>query len=314
MNILITSRDYNRESGRCVYKFPSTTTISGKEVALLGAKFNNSFFNISTALGNNIIEVKIPLYSSADTLAAIPYKYIRIGDQTTGLADGFYSFEDLNLVLQDTFIREKCYLYDPASGKNVYFAALRVNPVQYLLQLDNYFTPTQEHLNVTGWTLPAGAPSFVNPLVGQLGPTRMIRTQFVIQTGSSAMMGIPAGVYPVDNGASTTPYPAYMAYADYGVASTMGAVAPEVQSTTGVVVRASIVSSPTAYPVDMLALIPVTSVFGAVVNYEANFPMFVSTASGTISGIELSFTDQNFNPIKFFDPDVSFTLYIRNKT
>lgn len=309
MNILITSRNYDPLTGRCTYKFPSTTTISGRQVALLSAKFNNSFFNISAALNNNVIVVRYPVYSAADTLDPLPAN--NPGVITITMADGFYSFEDLNLLLQNEFIKAKFYMYDPASGKNVYFATLRVNPVQYKIQLDTYYTPTQKHVTDLGWVLPAGAPLFVNPSTASSGTPRMTRPQFVI-SGTSALMGIAAGNWPDGGGgALESATPDYVTYENYTASSTMGATAPEIQSVTGVIVKASIVSSPTAYPVDMLALVPVTAVFGAAVNYEANYPMFVATASGTVSDIVLTFTDQDFNPIKFFDPDVSFTLYIK---
>lgn len=309
MNILITSKDYNRDTGRCIYRFPSTTLISGKEVALLFAKFNNSFFNVSQALGNNTISFRIPVYTAANTYTANPTNESN-GLFTLTLSDGFYSFEALNLAIQDFFIREKLYLVEAETGKYIYFATLRVNAVQYKIQLDTYCTPTQAQCTAMGWTYPGGGPAFVNPAT--TGSATSVMVQFVLG-GISALMGIPEGTYPVSANLPVFTITATDAYATTQVGSTLGLTAPEVQTINTVIVKTNLVSSSTSYPVDMLAQVSIDALYGGSVHWSASFPMFIPTASGMLSGVELSFCDQNLNPIKFFDPDVSFTLFIRDR-
>jgi len=320
MNILITSKDYDRGSGRCFYRFPSTTVISGKEVALLNAKFNNSFFNVSSALGNNTIAFRFPIYTGIDTVVSTSPTDEASGLFVLVLPDGFYSFEAMNLAIQDFFIRKGLYLLDIASGKNVYFATLRTNSIQYKIQLDTYPLPTQSQATIEAWTYPyATSPRIVNPN-SSTAQTFFYTTQFVIGT-IGGLLGIGSGFVPTNATAPTalpryplsTTLPASTPYGDLVVASTLGAQAPEVQLVTAVIVKTNLVSSSTSYPVDMLALVSVDSLFGAGVHWSASFPMFVPTASGNLAGIELSFCDQNLNPVKFYDPDVSFTLYIRDK-
>jgi hypothetical protein len=52
--------------------------------------------------------------------------------------------------------------------------------------------------------------------------------------------------------------------------------------------------------------------YGAVNQFVAPAPIFTPVGNSTYQGIELSFMNDDLQPLFFFDKDLSFTLELRN--
>jgi hypothetical protein len=119
---------------KMIYRFPQTLEMKNKEVFLVNFSFYNCFFNISTALANNLITITFPVFTSGNQL-------LRgiLTDYTHVLSDGFYSIKDINASLQNFFIEKKLYLHDATNQQNMYFAGFIQNSVGNAFQLNTYY-------------------------------------------------------------------------------------------------------------------------------------------------------------------------------
>lgn len=285
--ILINSSNYNTLNGVCTYKFPSPFRASHMEIALVNASFYNSFFNVSSSYGNNVYTFTFPVWPGPVSTT-----------YTLTLEDGYYTFEQLNYAFQNFFITNK--LYATSSSGNVYFYTLLVNSSQYAIQLTSFYLPTTAQATTLGWTLPAGAPQIFNNV-----DNKMYYPQLTL-LGESYYLGIPDGTYPSTVTFSTSPTYIYQAY------SFVGPNAPQVDKVTSLIVRCNMISnSSIGNPVDMLAQIPIEGSFGGINSSTINYPLYSVIGNTTYTEIQLSFMDQNQNLIKFKDPSLSFTLFIR---
>jgi hypothetical protein len=285
--ILINSSNYDQTSGICNYKFPSPFRASNLEVALVNSSFYNCFFNVSAELKNNVYVFTFYVWPGP---AATTY--------TLTLNDGYYTFDQLNYAFQSFFIQQK--LYAISSSGNVYFYTLLVNSSQYGIQLTSFYLPTTAQATTLGWTLPAGAPQIFNNV------NNLMYYPFLTLSGQQEYLGIPNGNYP-----STVTPNSSVSYLQQAY-SVIGPNAPQVDKVTSVIIRCNMISnSSIGNPVDMLAQIPVVGGFGAINSSQINYPLYSVVGNTTYQDIQLSFMDQNQNLIKFKDPSLSFTLFIR---
>ena len=107
-------------TNRLVYNVPQGLSLKNKEVALHSFSFYNSFFNISSAIGNNIVDFYFPIFSStvADSYVMTKFTWI--------IADGFYSFTDLQYALQQFMIANKLALYNQTSKCCSIFSSITI--------------------------------------------------------------------------------------------------------------------------------------------------------------------------------------------
>lgn len=290
--ILLTKEAYDPVSGKMVYQFPSTQTFSNMEVALVNTSFYNSFFNITAAFGNNQIKVEFPSgsYSGSGSPAYTT--------RTLTLADGYYSIETLNQALQNWFVNERWFYYDSGSGMNVYFVQLQTNATLYSAQINCFLVPTAAQAATNGWVLPTGGAGWtVNT------GSHFVAPRVQISAGLGALLGFPASTTATYTSATWTLTPATF----------LGTAAPAINMVSGLIMRTNLISQSTGYPVDMLALVPITSQFGAVTQFVAPHPVFSPIPNGRYNTIDIYFMDQSLRTVKLYDPDITITLEIRER-
>jgi hypothetical protein len=105
-SILLNSSKFDGNN-KMIYRFPQHLELKNKEVCLLNFSFYNCFFNISTALANNSITIKFPVFTSNTVYTMTDYTHV--------FSDWFYSIEDINASLQNVFIENNLYLHDAAN-------------------------------------------------------------------------------------------------------------------------------------------------------------------------------------------------------
>jgi hypothetical protein len=290
--ILLTKDAYDPVSGKMIYQFPSTQTFSNKEVALINSSFYNSFFNITSTAQNNRITIEFPTGNFSGS--GNPTYLTR----TLVLPDGYYSIETLNQALQNWFVNERWFYYDSGSGMNVYFVQLVANATLYSCQLNTFLVPTSAQALINGWIAPNGGTGWtVNT------GTTFVAPRVVISAGLGLLLGFPPQTTPTFTSASWTGSPQVL----------LGTAAPEINMVSGLIMRTNLISQSTGYPVDMLALVPITSQFGAVTQFVAPHPVFSPIPNGRYNTIEIYFMDQSLRTVKLYDPDITITLEIRER-
>jgi len=298
-NILLSSKDFNQNTGSMVYRFPTAQAIKKSEIALTNFAFYNSFKNISAEQANSFLSFKFPIATVGSSPTTWTHQSFNLL-----LDDGYYSISDINKALQLFCVNQGLYLFDPATQRNIYFLEVAVNSVRYVTQLNVYRLPTAQQAADFGWLVPNGG---ANTLILGTGSNHQPIPQFDIAEGIGAVLGVNAGLYPTNIANATS-----AVWISSPVVS-IGARAPAINRVSSIIVRSNFVNSKSSNPVDMLAQVPVTSQYGALTNYVAAFPLFSTASEGTFNTIELYFSDQLLRPITFFDTEIAITLQIREK-
>lgn len=300
-HILMNRSHYVEGTNRMIYRFPAPVKLENKEIGLVSASVYNSFFNISNNLGNakSAMKFRFPIYSQANA-------YV-LQDFILDFEDGFYSIEDINFSIQAFMIKEKLYLVDSETGKNVYFVNLVTNETAYGTQFYSFYVPNQAALG-TKYTLPPDAPNFINPSISS--STTFVAPSIVI---NNAFFGRVIG-FGVGNIGQSVDKTGVYDWVDNLAASYNSPKVPNINSVHAILLRCNLISNPMiSLPNDMLGLIPITSAFGGVTQYSANQVIYSSCPNALFHYIEVSFWDEDINPAVLLDKDVTLTLHIKDK-
>jgi hypothetical protein len=143
-------------NNQLVFKFPSSVRLSNHAIAVSSITMYYSWYNISTALQNNIFQ-----YTWDGTTYTIT------------IPNGTYNISDINAYLQNEMINNNTYAID-GSGNYVYYLEMIVNAVEYGIQLNSFEVPITFPAT---WTVP-----FTPPLVA-------FNPQFIIPSGFNKIIG-----------------------------------------------------------------------------------------------------------------------------
>jgi hypothetical protein len=138
--------------------------------------------------------------------------------------------------------------------------------------------------------------------------TRQFHPQVVIPSADlSRLLGFPVGTYP------PTPLQALSGLLDENPNSILGSLAPQINLVNSILLRSKIINASISIPNNLLALVPLTASFGAVNQYSANIPVYSPVQSSSYTNLEVSFCDQNLQPLFFCDGEITLKLHIRDK-
>jgi hypothetical protein len=148
--ILIRSEHYQGQN-RFEYRLPQAVDLSGYRLQLVSFSMYNTTYNISSALGNNKYSVK----------------WIDGTTHNYSIADGYYSFDDLNLQLEFDMLGDN--LYCKTTTGPVFFINVSANIVQCKSQININYVPASTEATALGYTIPNSGWTFpVNPVTPQL--------------------------------------------------------------------------------------------------------------------------------------------------
>jgi len=273
-------------SGNNTYKF---NFIAGGfnakdcEIAIGSLSIPYSWFNVSSAYGNNSFSLVIPL---STTQAASGQ-----GTANFVLPNGFYQVSDINQYIQLWLYNNGYYLVN-STGQIIYYISIASNSTYYVINI--IFTTVPTTLP-TGWSLPPAS-------IGGWGlglPTTSKTMQIIIPiNGVGAVLGLTPGTYPTATGATTT------------VSSN---ITPIGSTVNALLCHCNLINNNLAVPSDILDLIPINTTFGSNINYQPPFSKFVKVRDGGYSSMSITFTDQNNNTLYANDQNITMTIIIRQK-
>jgi len=157
--IIFNKSNYDIDQKRFVYELGGSVKLSDYEVALTSISIYNSFYNISSAYRNNVINFQF--------LDTEPVK-------TWTIPDGFYNVENLNAFIQSKCIEEGYYMTN-SDGQYIYYFEVVINAVSYGIEFVFYPVAKSDTIltkpsNAT-WTYPTAniTPKFIIPNLSTLG-------------------------------------------------------------------------------------------------------------------------------------------------
>lgn len=259
-----------------VYKFPNTVSFPNHEIALSSLSMYYAWRNIdSTLYGNNILTYTWEDVSNVQTT------------YTINIPNGLYEIADINSYCQYVMIANGHYLVN-ASGQNVYYFNLVVNPNLYAIQLNTYQFPI---------ALPVG---FTNP-AAVVFPTQTFKPQVATPANFNLVIGFASSFISArDLG---TAYPNTDSY--------VSTVSPQVQPAPTLILNSSNVSNIYANPsTGIYAVTPNVAIGEIIIEKPPEFS-WNKLINGTYAEMRIQFTTPDGLLVPILDPQMTVILAIR---
>jgi len=290
-NIIINSSNYNTSNNCFRYPLPVAQKFENKEVGLTYISIYNSFYNISSAYGNNTIQLNYPIGASYTSY-------------TFTIPDGYYSYNDLNYFLQQQLIANKLYLISGTgtSATNVYYVSIATNAVQYKAQLNFYPVPIASALAGLGLTQPLTTTSPNGVAVPALPTTANNTPQLIFNTAFGSLIGFLASTLPAVPSTTSS---------SIAIVST---ITPQISVVNSLVLTTNLVHNfGLSNPCSTFEGLALTGGFGSLITRSAGSVEYSDVATNEYQYIDIKFYDQNLNAITLLDIDVLIILAIKDK-
>ena len=255
----------------------------GQKVALANLQMYYSTFNI-TALNNN---------------NSFSYVWVDGTTNVVSIPNGFYDIAGLNNFLHFTMVQNKHYLLSGSSF--VYLMTLGVNPTLYSAEV-NCFGVSVALAATNTWTLPAGATWVL--------PTNFIVPELLVGANNFGLViGFAAGFYPNSVIAGTPPAqtqtPAFTT--DQQILSSF---TPQVTPVSSFIITCSLINNNYAVPNNLMYSFSPQGTIGGQFTIAPNQYVFINVLPAQYNRFQVSFIDQDYNPVAIQDPNMIIQLVI----
>jgi len=279
-NIILTSRNIvsNTNNTVLVYKFPNSVQFTNHEIAVSSLQMYYAWQNINnTTLRNNTLTYT---WESATNV---------VTTNTITIPNGLYEIGDINFYCQYVMIANGHYLVN-ASGQNVYYFEIIVNPTIYSIQLNTYQFPT---------ALPAG---FTNPAAVPF-PAQTFKPQVSTPSNFNLIVGF-ADTFISDRDLGTA-YPDTNSYTS--------TISPQVQPNPTLLVTSSNIDNKYASPSSVIySITPVVAIGEQIVEKPPEFS-WNKMIGGTYAELRITMTGSDNGPVVILDPNMTIILAIRER-
>ena len=282
------------QNNKLVYRFPNSTILKDKYIAVSNVSMFYSWFNITSTSGNNTLT-----YTWTSGAVTTTYNII--------IPDGLYEISEINNYCQFVMIQNGTYWVNSV-GDNVYPFEILLNPQRYAVQINTYLVPSSLP---TGATVPVNFPGW--PTTPQ-NPVITIPAKFNIIVGYTAGFATNANV----NNAYVPQTPAtvqtnYASKLSNGTLSYLSNTSPQVQPNNNVLFSISNINNPYSQPSSIIySLNPNVAVGEQIYETPPNF-MWNKLIDGTYSELRLTFLGNDLSPLIINDPNMTILLTIRDK-
>lgn len=273
------------QNNKLVYNFPNSVLFKDAYVAVSSISLYYSWFNITSALGNNTFSYTWVAGVTTTTYAVT-------------IPDGLYEIATLNQYLQFVFLTNGHYLVN-STGQNVYYGEFLVNPSRYAVQINTFLFPT---------ALPTG---YTNPS-GLTFPTNTFNPSIIIGTTLGLLLGFATGVTTNQNTSNgyTPPTSNYISKSAIGTLSYLSTSAPNVQPNSSILIASSGVDNPYASPTSIIYSLTPSVAVGEIISEKPPEFMWNELINGTYNQLRLTILGTNLAPIQLNDPAITIVLVI----
>ena len=209
----------------------------------------------------------------------------------------------MNELLQFAMIENGHYLIN-ASGQNVYYLELLVNPSRYAVQLNTFLVPLALP---AGWSQPASWVSF---------PTATFNPQFILPAQANTLLGFPVDFTTDANTGNAYVPPAGQDFINKlanGTLSYISTTAPDIQPNSSILVSVSNIDNAYSQPSSILYSIVPSVAIGELINEKPPQYAWNKLINGTYNQLRLTFLGTDLNPIKINDPSITILLVLKDK-
>lgn len=249
---------------------------------------NATFKNEQIALNQMSMYYSWRNISSTYGNNTLSYKWVDGSTVNITIPDGYYSVSDLNAYLQSIMVTNTHYLIN-SSGSYVYYLELVTNSTYYSVQLNAYAVPT---------SLPSGysTPSSVTwAFPGTASTPQLVTTN----SAFNSLIGFTSGTYPAAS--QTTTY------------SHTSDSTPQVSPVNSLIMTCNLVSNNIGTPDNIVYSFSPNVSYGSLITCSPAYPNWCDIRDGTYNQMVITIKDQNFNRVKFLDPQGVILLSIKKK-
>lgn len=201
------------------------------------------------------------------------------------IPNGFYTISDINGFLDTYFLNSGMYLINDQQQAVVYIY-LYQNPTYYANQILLYSVPTSLP---TGWSLGDGWIGFPS--------TPTTPTLQILNNNFQDYIGFSAGNY---GGGSVDQ-------------SFLSNIVPNTTPVNSIIIQCNLVKNDAGGGgvSNILDTFPITSQFGANINYSPPFEKFMKLNPGRYNSLSITFLDNNLNNLPMIDTNVTISLLLK---
>lgn len=239
------------------------------QVGLASFSFYSSIFNITSAIGNNVVSIK--------WVDNITY--------TLTFEDGYYDIATINYRIQSFCIANNLYVVN-STGSYVYFVEFLLNATRYAVNLNLYVVPTSSVATTLGYTKPSGSSwSF---------PTTATTPQITFGTPFGLLIGYTAQTLPATVQTTNQSY--------------LSSLSPEINPTNSIIMTCNLIHDKYTNPPNVLYSMPITSSIGNINAVQIGSVVYNSVSQNSYSYVEINLLDQKYNPITLQDNEIIIQL------
>lgn len=279
-------------NNKLVYKFPNSVVFKDKYVAVSSISMYYSWFNITSALGNNKFT-----FTWTAGVTTTPY--------TITIPDGLWDISAINNYIQFFCIANS--LYWTVSGANYYPFELLINANRYAVQLNTYYIPTSLP---AGATIPAGFPGW---------PTTAQNTVVTFPSAFNSIVGYPVNFASAANVGGATTFGTATALTNYATKNSLNtisylsSVAPDIQPNSNILFNMSNINNPYTQPSGIIYSLNSNVGVGELITEKPPNFMWNRMIDGTYNELRLTFLTPKLQSITINDPNMTILLTIRDK-
>jgi hypothetical protein len=284
-SIIVLNQDniVNAENNSLVYKFPNSVQFPHHQIAVQSVSMYYSWQNInSSPLANNTLQLTWIVGTTQTT-------------NTITIPNGLYEITDINYYFQWWSIQNGFYLID-ATGNNVYYFEMLVNPTTYSIQINTFPVPTSLPTNYT-------APS---NWIGY--PTTTYNPSLTFLANFNQIIGFSAGfTTPLTNSGS------YIGtFNQYGTYTVLSTTTPNVQPNSNMLFSVSNINNKYASPSSIIySLSPNVAIGSQIIEKPPQFS-WNKLLAGTYNELRLQLLGNDYKPLNILDKNMTILLAIKN--
>ena len=271
-DLLLLNTSHYQGGNTYKFRFPKPIDIKNAKLSLSSFSIYNSTYNVTSDLKNNSFSVN---------WLGVNYAFI--------IPDGYYSISDINFYIQQQCLINNLYMTKNSGSQNIYFIEVTTNSVRYKAQINLYTIPTSVRASQLSYVKPANASWDF--------PTVSTTPQLTLSEGLGKILGMKQQI--VFN--SSTDDKSYLSD-----------TYPRLSPVFTYLLTCNLLSSAYNSVPTIFAQIPITASFGALITKETGQFQEINIREGNYSEIIIQLWDQEYNPLKINDPDMSIVMILES--
>ena len=282
----------NTNNTKYIYTFPQKVIMETQEICLANLNMYYSWPNIQEVYNNNVFTYV--WWNHLGELNSV---------QNIAIPNGYYSISTLSGFIHDQMLLRRHYLVDSRNQEKIYFISMIENPMYYSCQVTftamyakgsvdantyiNENPPSQVSGVWSGWDLPA--------------TKEYPKIQFLETSNMRNFLGFNVGTYPIDGTLVAKQF------------DMLSQNTPNTYPVSSINIQSNFVRSEISIPNNILySFSQGTASYGDLIDIHPQNLIWFRVPDGVYNQLEITFIDQDFNPMVILDSQINMMILLRD--